>query len=178
VVDQVRSTLGEITGLSASLQTLAPRPAMTADDTYTVHFELRNGCVGVLHSSCAIGGQFLATTKVTGTSGSAWLQGDELWIDTGKGPERVPDPTDVPVVAPDPPPAELLRTTYDLWHSMGTDLAPYTRLYERMGALIAGGSVPDDPPVATFADGAAGQAVLDAIRLSSRTRAWVPVEAV
>ena len=48
----------------------------------------------------------------------------------GAGPEAVPVPGDLPVVAPDPPPPELLHTAYDMWHSMGIDLAPYTRLYE------------------------------------------------
>jgi predicted dehydrogenase len=175
VVDQVRSTLGEFAGVSATLQTLAPRPAMTADDTYTVHFTLQNGCTGVLHSSCAIGGQFVAATKVTGTRGSAWLQGEEAWIDIGNGPERVPEPADVPVVAPDPPPTELLHTAYDMWHSMGIDLAPYTRLYARMRAAIVGDPIDADPAAATFVDGVVGQAVLDAIRRSSRERASVAV---
>jgi predicted dehydrogenase len=176
VVDQVRSTLGEFAGVSASLHTLAPRASMTADDTYTVHFKLTDGCTGVMHSSCAIGGQFVATTKITGTSGSAWTQGDEVWIDRGDGPQRIPDPTDLPIVAPDPPPAQLLHTTYDMWHSMGLDLAPYTRLCARLRAGALGEAVVDDPPAATFADGVAGQIVLDAIRRSSSEGGWIAVE--
>jgi predicted dehydrogenase len=178
VVDQVRATLGEFEALSASLQTLAPRPAMTADDTYTVHFRLTNGCVGVLHSSCAVGGQFLAASKITGTRGSAWLQGDEVWVDTGEGPQQLPSPDDLPIVDPVPPPSELLHTTYDMWHSTGLDLAPYTRLCERLRAGALGETVRDDPPAATFADGAACQSVLDAIRRSSAGGGWVPVEPV
>jgi hypothetical protein len=126
---------------------------MTADDTYTVHFRLENGCTGVMHSSCAIGGQFVAATKVTGTHGSAWLQGEELWIDRGAGATRVADPDDVPVVAPDPPPTELLRTTYDYWHSMGIDLAPYTRCASGPRRRRFGEPTVDDPPAATFVDG-------------------------
>ena len=60
---------------------------------------------------------------------------------------------------------------------MGMDLAPYTRLYEVMGARISGNPVPEDPPAATFADGVAGQEVLDAIRLSSAERRPVDVGA-
>jgi predicted dehydrogenase len=178
VVDQVRATLGEFDALSASLQTLSPRPSMTSDDTYTVHFRLTNGCVGVLHSSCAVGGQFVAATKITGTRGSAWLQGEELWVDTGAGPQQLAPPEDLPVVTPVPPPAELLHTTYDMWHSTGLDLAPYTRLCERLRAGAVGETVDDDPPAATFADGAACQSVLDAIRLSSAGGGWVAVEPV
>ena len=68
-----------------------------------------------------------------------------MWIDTGAGPTQVPPADDLPAVAPVPPPSELLHTTYDMWHSMGIDLAPYTRLYEVMRDRILGYDVPDDP---------------------------------
>jgi len=174
VVDQVRTTIGEIDVVSATLQTLAPRE-MTADDTYTVQLRTDGGAHVLLHSSCAAGGQFVAATKITGSAGSAWTQGDEVWVDTGSGPTMVPAPADLPVVPPDPPPAELLHTTYDMWHSMGTDLEPYTRLFTRFREQIAGEPSPADPVAATFADGVANQAVLDAVRQSSRTGAWVTV---
>jgi len=174
VIDQVRTTIGDITRVSATLTTLSPRP-MTADDTYTVQFETERGATGLLHSSCAAGGQFVVATKVTGTAGSAWTQGDEVWVDTGAGPTRVSAADDLPVVAPVPPPSELLHTTYDMWHSTGMDLAPYTRLYTVMRERILGHDVPDDPRAGTFADGVANQAVVDAIRAASATRAWVDV---
>jgi predicted dehydrogenase len=175
VIDQVRTTIGEFARVSATLSTFSPRPAMSADDTYTVQFETTDGCIGVLHSSCAIGGQFVVAMKVTGAKGSAWLQGEEVWIDTGTGPEQVPPAPDLPVVAPVPAPSELLHTAYDMWHSMGTDLAPYTRLYRVMQDRILGREVADDPAAGTFADGVANQAVMDAIRSSSATRTWVEV---
>ena len=111
---------------------------MTADDTYTVQFETADGATGLLHSSCATGGQFVVATKVTGTNGSAWMQGDEVWVDTGAGPHAGAAADDLPAVAPVPPPGELLHTTYDMWHSSGMDLAPYTRLYEVMRDRILG----------------------------------------
>jgi predicted dehydrogenase len=172
----VRTTIGEITRVSAALETLSPRP-MTADDTYTVQFETNTGATGLLHSSCAAGGQFVVATKVTGTTGSAWTQGDEVWIDTGAGPTPVPAPDDLPPVAPVPPPGDLLHTTYDMWHSTGMDLAPYTRLYEVMRDRILGYDTADDPAAGTFVDGVANQAVVDAVRASSASRAWTPVPA-
>jgi predicted dehydrogenase len=179
VVDQVRTTLGDIVGVSASLDCIADRPGMTADDTYTVHARLANGAAVVMHSSCAARGQFVATTKVVGRAGAAWLQGDEVWVDTGAGPEATPMPEDLPVVAPDPPPAELLHTAYDMWHSMGIDLAPYTRLYGVLRDRVLERPVADDPVAATFADGVACQAVLDAIRASSAAGGeWRTVAAV
>ena len=174
VIDQVRTTIGEITRVAASLETLSPRP-MTADDTYTVQFETADGATGVLHSSCATGGQFVVATKLTGTDGSAWMQGDEVWIDTGEGPTQVPAADDLPAVAPVPPPGELLHTTYDMWHSSGMDLAPYTRLYEVMRDRISGYDTPSDPAAGTFVDGVANQAVVDAIRESSAQGSWTSV---
>lgn len=180
-IDQVRSTLGEFVGLSASLNRISPRPAMTADDTYTVHFQLVDGCAGVLHSSCAVGGPMLATTKISGTRGCAWVQRnqelrrDEVWVDSGSGPRRVPDPEDVPPTPPEPPPAEFLPpySIQTRWHTTGADLAPYTRLYERLRDLVYGDPVEDDPPAATFVDGVADQAVLDAVRQSAAGEGWV-----
>ena len=179
VIDQVRSTLGEITGVSASLQRLADRPAMTADDTYSAHLRLDNGATVLLHSSCATRGPFVSTTKVVGADGVAWLQGDDVWVDAGAGPQQVPPADDVPVTAPVPPPDELLHTAYDAWHSMGIDLAPYTRLYSVLVERCAGHAVPTDPAAATFADGVACQAVMDAMHASSAAGGdWTPVETI
>jgi predicted dehydrogenase len=175
VVDQIRVTLGEFEAVSATVQTLAPR-SMTADDTYTVQFRLTTGLEGLMHSSCAVGGQFLAATKITGTGGSAWLQGDDVWVDTGAGPRQLDTPADLRNSAPIPPPAELLHTTYDMWHSTGLDLSPYTQLFAVLRDRILGNPVATDPKAATFADGVAGQAVLDAIRRSSHEQSWVAVE--
>jgi predicted dehydrogenase len=175
VVDQIRITLGEFDWVSASLQKLAPR-TMTADDTYTVQFGLITGIQGLMHSSCATGGQILSATKITGDGGSAWLQGDDLWIDTGTGPHQLGTPADLQHGAPVPPPAELLHTTYDMWHSTGLDLAPYTQLYAVLRERILGNDVAADPAAATFRDGVAGQVVLDAIRRSSRDNTRVAVE--
>jgi len=58
---------------------------------------------------------------------------------------------------------------------MGTDLEPYTRLFARMRERIVGEPSPADPALATFTDGVANQAVLDAIRASSAAGTWVAV---
>ena len=74
-----------------------------------------------------------------------------------------------------PPPSELLHSTYDMWHASGMDLAPYTRLYERMRDRILGYDTPSDPAAGTFVDGVANQAVVDAIRASSAQGSWTSV---
>ena len=181
VVDQVRTTLGEFEAVSASLETLAPRPAMTADDTYTVQFRLAGGCTGVLHSSCAVAGPALPTTKIGGSAGAAWLEGDDVWVDSGGGPRRVPDPADLPRVPPQPPPAEFLppyaRDTG--WHTSGLDRVLFARVYRRMREKLEGIPASNEPAAATFADGAACQAILDAIRRSDKEDGrWVDVEPI
>ena len=148
---------------------------MTSDDTYTVSFRLLNGAEGVMQGSCAACGPFLSLTKVTGSTGSLWLEAGEVWGDNGAGPRRVPFDPDLAPVAPDPPPAALLRTAYDMWHSTGIDLQPYTRLYQAFANRIVGTPQASDAEAATFADGLAAQMVMDAVQRSSHERAWVHV---
>lgn len=180
-IDQIRSTLGEFDAVSGVLHTLAPRPAMTADDTYTVQFRLVNGCTGVMHSSATSGGPSLSTTKITGTRGTAWLQPGEVkgtvevWTETAAGRERVPDVAGLPQVEAIPPPTELFpaHAAKTRWHVSGSDLAPFTRIYARVRDKVIGKPVADEPPLATFADGVGQQAVLDAIRRSAAVGNWV-----
>jgi len=58
---------------------------------------------------------------------------------------------------------------------MGTDLEPYRRLFTRFRERILGQRSAVDPVPATFADGVANQAVLDAVRASAASGAWVKV---
>ena len=166
-VDQIRDALGEFESVSASLPVASGRPGMSADDTFTVHFRLRSGLSGILHSTAGSWGPIVADRRVNGTKGAVWLQGDDVYVGGPDGPRKVDVPDDLVLGEPIPPPADVLKTTYDFMHSMGTDRWPYRRLYERFDDLIHGRPVPDDPRPATFADGVAGMAVLDAIRTSA-----------
>ncbi|HMC67966.1 MAG TPA: Gfo/Idh/MocA family oxidoreductase, partial [Mycobacteriales bacterium] len=174
VVDQVRTTLGEFDGVSASLPLVADR-SMTAEDSYTVHFRTRTGVDGVMQSTAGAFGPPLFVTRVAGTSGTVWVDFDTVSIADADGQRQVPVPEDLVLPPPDPPPADLLVSAYDQLHAFGIDLPPYTRLYQTFADLIAGRPVPDDPPPATFADGVADMAVLDAIRRSAAEQKWVPV---
>jgi predicted dehydrogenase len=176
VVDQVRSTLGEFEGLSAALPLVADHD-WTAEDSYSVHFRLRSGVEGIMQASAGDWGPPIMTSRIVGTKGTTWAEGDTVYVATEAGTEQVPVPADLTPVPPDPPPADLMVTTYDLMHSTGIDLAPYTRLAETFRDRILGRPVPDDPPPATFADGVAGMQVLDAIRRSAAEHDWVRVGA-
>jgi predicted dehydrogenase len=175
VVDQVRSTLGEFDGVSAALPMVAEHD-WTAEDSYSVRFTLRSGVEGVMQSSAGDWGPPMLMSRIAGTQGTTWSEGDTVYLATARGTEEVPVPPDLVPVAPDPPPADLMVTAYDVMHSTGIDLAPYTRLAETFRDRILGRAVPQDPPPATFADGVAGMQVLDAIRRSAAERAWVHVE--
>jgi predicted dehydrogenase len=177
VIDQIRVTLGEFSGVSATLAVVAPRP-MTAEDSYLVHFRLASGVEGTMSSSASAWGPPLMVTRVVGTKGTAWLQGDAVWTGDERGNTLVAVPDDLVNAPPDPPPADLMVTAYDRMHASGIDLAPYTRLYQVLDARLSGEPFPEDPSPATFADGVASMVVMDAIRASARNHTWVDIDGV
>jgi predicted dehydrogenase len=167
VVDQIRTTIGEFASVSASLPNVGDH-AWSAEDAYLVHFRLHGGCTGVLQSVAADRGPMLFVTRVTGTRGTAWAEGDRVRVADASGTREVPAPDDLAVAPADPPPSDLLVSAYDLLHSTGIDIGPYTRLAERFRDCIEGASGSTDPAPGTFADGVATMEVLDAIRQSAR----------
>jgi len=113
-------------------------------------------------------GPMLFVTRVAGTTGAVWAEGDRVQIADADGSRVVECPPDLVVGAAEPPPADLLVSAYDLLHSTGIDLGPYIRLAEQFYARIAGTPGSVDPAPATFADAVAVMEVLDAIRQSAR----------
>ena len=166
VVDQVRVTLGELEGVSAALPVVADRD-WTAEDTYSVRFRTVTGVDGIMQSTAGDWGPFLVDTRVVGTHGTLWIEGDAVKVADATGTRTLDVPDELRTPPPDPPPADLLHTAYDHLHSTGLDVGPYTRLFGAFGALIRGERVPDHPRPATFADGVAGMVALDAIRASA-----------
>lgn len=174
VIDHIRCMMGELSGVSASLTNVVDR-SWTAEDSYTIHFRTDSGGEGILQSAAAARGPFVSEARVVGSAGTLWIEGDVVHIEDHQGARQLETPDDLVLPAPVPPPAELLHTHYDMLHSTGIDLAPYTRIYETLAARIRGEEVLADPSAATFADGLAVQKVLDAVRLSSAERRWVDI---
>jgi predicted dehydrogenase len=174
VVDQVRAMLGEFRSVSASLPQVGDHP-WSAEDAYLVHFELAGGAVGVMASVASDRGPMLFVTRIVGTRGTVWAEGDRVQIADEAGIREVPLDPDLAVAPADPPPADLMHTTYDLLHSTGIDLGPYTRLAEHFHARINGATPPAGPDPATFADGVAAMTVLDAVRRSAAERRTVAI---
>jgi predicted dehydrogenase len=175
VVDQIRTTVGEFEGLSASLVTVPDRD-WTAEDSYVVHFRTRNGCAGTLQSSASDLGPMVMLARVAGSRGTVWTEGDRVQVADRTGTRTIDIPDDLRIGAAEPPPADLLVTAYDLLHSTGIDVGPYTRLFETFRALIQGEPGRDEPRPATFADGVANMTVLDAIRRSAAERTWITID--
>ena len=175
VVDQIRSTLGEFTRVSASLPHVGEHD-WSAEDAYVVHFELVDGTAGVMQSVASDRGPMLFATRIAGTGGTTWAEGDRVQVADASGTRVVPVPPELAVAPGEPPPADLMVSAYDLLHSTGIDLGPYTRLAEVFRDRIMGaGTSMSDPAPATFADGVASMVVLDAIRQSARERRVVEV---
>ena len=187
MIDQVRSTLGEIVAVSAVLQKLAPgRPDMTSDDCYTVQFVTDSGAKGLLMATLAAPGPLVMATKIAGSAGAAWIQSgaafgdsEQVWIQQQDGARQIDMPPEL--VNPLPEPfaiSELIQTEQDRWHTQGFDVAPYARLFGEMRARIEGRAPPTPERAGDFRDAAAGQAVLDAVRVASAEQRWVEVEPV
>jgi predicted dehydrogenase len=181
LIDQVRVTLGEFASVSAQLQTLSGKPGMSADDTFSAQFRLVNGLAGVFVESMAAPGDSFGVVRISGSEGALWIegvQGEELWVSDRRGnKKRVPLPDELKLPPPLPfPHGELMCTAYEQAHAFGTDLAPYTCLFEGMRARIEGRTPRHPAPLASFADGVAGQAVIDAMRTAAREQRWVEIE--
>ncbi len=173
--DQVRTTFGEVHAVSGTL-TLVSERAMTAEDSFTVQFRTHSGVDGIMQSTAGAWGPPVFATRIAGTRGTVWVDFDTVSIADRDGTRQVPVPDDLVLPPPDPPPGDLLVTAYDQLHAFGIDLPPYTRLYRTFADLVGGRPVPNDPKPATFADGVADMAVLDAIRKSDADRTWVKIE--
>jgi predicted dehydrogenase len=179
IIDQVRVTAGDFVSVDASLPTLAG-PTMRAENAFVVHFELASGAVGVLHSSAADWGPFLVATRVAGTTGTAWIEGvgSTVKVADGDGTRTVPVGDDLPGHGAEPLPEGVVRTAYEHMTAHGLDLGPYTCLATAFHDLINGEPIAPDPAPATFVDGVAAMAVLDAARRSAAERRRVSVEPV
>lgn len=160
VVDQIRTWLGEFASVSATTSVVSSRDAV-AEDSFSVRFTLVGGVEGVLQQTAAAWGPYAGITRVAGTDGTLWTEGDAVFIADRDGTRQLPIPSDLALPAG---PEESDDPRHRFTH---LELAPYTRLCEVLRAGVSG--QPHDAPVAvpTFADGVASMLVLDAIRASA-----------
>ena len=160
VIDQVRSWLGEFDHVSAALPVVSARTGV-AEDSFVVRFRLRSGAEGVLQQTAAAWGPYAGLTRVAGTDGTLWTEGDAVWLADRSGTREVPVPGDL---APPAGPAPSDDPQHVYTH---LELGPYVRLCEVLRAGVDGRPHGSAVPVPTFADGVAEMAVIDAIRASA-----------
>lgn len=167
VIDQIRTTLGEIESVSAFLSVRGDRLA-GADDGFNALCMTASGASVTMRSS-ARSHVFGASTRIIGSEATAVLQGESVTLHSSQGVEILDMPEELAVLPPNAPPTEGLETAYELGHAVGSDFGPYTRLGEVMLGLIEGRDLTQTgwPTPATFRDGLACQRVTDAIRRSS-----------
>jgi predicted dehydrogenase len=162
-VDQLRYVLhDDVTHVAAGLPTVV-RSDWTADDTFSVRFRTRKGAEGVLQSTAADAAPMLSVRRVVGARGTVWSDGGKVCVATAEGVQDL-DTAAVPVPEGlgDVPPG----------------VYPLAVLYRVLAARAAPDTARPVPGLtpATFADGVACMAVLDAIRASTASGgSWTAV---
>ena len=166
LVDQVRTWLGEISAVSASLDVVSDRRG-GAEDSFTVRCRLASGVEAVLQQTAAAWGPYAGITRVAGTTGTVWIDGTEAWLADASGTRQLPIPPDLELpAAPEASDDPRHRFTH-------LELAPFTRLCEVLRDGAEGRMPSRAVPIPTFVDGVAEMRVLDAIRASARERGSV-----
>ncbi len=161
VVDQLRTWLGDLSEVSARLDLVSARQQGLAEDTFSVLFRAHSGPTGVLQQTAGSYGPATTTTRLVGDQGTAWIAGTEVWVADSGGSRRVELSEELRLTAA-PPPSDDPRHRFS-----HLELAPYTRLAEAWRRAIAGEPPAPGPNPATFDDGVAVMAILDAIRSSA-----------
>jgi predicted dehydrogenase len=159
VVDQVRAWLGDFDTVSASLGVVSSRGG-GAEDSFTIRFTLASGVDGVLQQSAGAWGSATGLTRVAGSDGTLWIDGDVVRFADRNGEQVVPVPPDLALPATPLSDDPRERFTH-------LELGPYTRLCEALRAGVEGWAFDAAVPLPTFADGFACMQVLDAVRRSA-----------
>lgn len=166
LVDQVRSWIGEFEAVSASLGSVTMKRG-PVEDSFSVHFRLKNGAEGILQQSSGAYGPMTEMTRVAGSEGTIWLDGMTVRIADGNGERELPIPSDLALPEPPPLTGDPRQSRPD-WQAMAfAEIAPYTELAKTLLATMQGKPSPSPVPPASFADGLANMQVMDAIRASA-----------
>jgi len=166
LIDQLRVEVGEIVAVSAALTTLSP-DVPRVEDTFVIRLEFANGAQGVFQQTPSDLGPRTGLYRVCGSIGTLWTEDGKVWLADREGARELPMPEElvpeVPDLGDDP------RQQSESWKRMVmAELAPYTRLCRQFRTAIEGGPLPANlPRPATFADGVACMAVIDAARQSA-----------
>lgn len=160
-IDRIRTWLGDITAVSASVTSCGDGPSV-ANDSYSMHFFTASGATGTLTESGASWlPESLGTTVVVGTEGTATIVGGDVVVATAHGRRVVGAAADVAV---EPSTSE---SDDFLARLSAIELVPYGRLAGVFRCAIEGSTPDTDIVPATFVDGVAEIDVIDAAMRSA-----------
>lgn len=166
LIDQIRNEVGEIVAVSAALPTLSPE-VPRVEDTFVMRLEFANGAQGVVQQTPSDFGPRELLYRVSGSKGTLWTQDGKIWFADKQGTRELPMPDEL--IPEAPPPGADPRHREEAWKRMAAvELAPYTQLCRQFRSAIERKPLPANlPRPATFADGVACMAVIDAVRQSA-----------
>jgi predicted dehydrogenase len=160
-VDMIRTQLGEITSVSASLFAVHPREG-GGDDSFAATFATTSGARGVFQESAALWGPPLNIWQVGGTAGTIAIDDDVVRVADESGSRTVPLPPELELDAD----FDVEGTNNRPWTRQ--EIAPYRRLVFDFCREVRGESLDSTGPQApTFEDGRRAVEVLDAMRRSA-----------
>ena len=171
-VDMLRWWLGPVASVVGQALTIIPdrldkasgEPwTATADDLSYFTLQLQSGALAQVFMSGVAANNIGNLTQVFGSKGTILLDNDDEKLLFAKAGGSFED-----ITAPDPN-AALKGLNKGIWNVSVVDA-----LREMSGAITEGRKLRAG---ATFFDGLANQQVLDAVKLSTRTRAWVDLPA-
>ena len=174
MLDLARNLVGEITGVSATLDTLSCH-GWTAEDSFSIHFRTTSGAGGVIQSSISDLGPPLFMTRVAGTKGALRVEDGSVFVTDASGDRELEPGPELIHQNPEPSPMDNVHTTYDALCASAQAIGPYTCLYTGVSERMQGKEPTHPTRAATFEDGVIGQRLLDAVRRSSREGGWVSV---
>jgi predicted dehydrogenase len=146
--------------MSAGLTTTSARDASAAEDTFTARLSTAAGAQVVLQQTAAAWGPMVSTTRVVGDRGAVWLDRESVWLATAAEPYgRLVDPPDDLRLPHQPSQNDDPRHRFT-----HLELGPSIRQAEAFRDAILGVARRNGPQPATFDDGVANTAVLDALR--------------
>ena len=161
LVDQLRTWLGEVAAVSASLPVVSDRGDV-AEDSFAILATMRSGVTGVLQQTAASWApKRPALTAVAGTAGTLIVRGADVLLADSAGARDLVPTADLALPAP-PTVSDDPRERFT-----HLELGPYTRLCEVLRAGVEGRPITEVAEPPTFADGVAVTAVLDAVRASA-----------
>lgn len=166
LIDQIRMEVGEFAAVSAALPSVSAQ-AGAIDDSFAVRFRLANGVEGVLQQTAGAAGPPVELFRIVGSEGTLWTEGDRVCVARGTDVQALALPADL-ILPPAAMPIGDPRRESDEWRFLtAIELAPYAALCASFRAAILKEPAPTPVRPATFADGVAVMAVLDAIRASA-----------